>query len=312
MSPTAPTEDTPRKRGRVVAVLLAIARRVVVIVVLTSLLLPLFVVVANSFRSRMPVRRTPGELGFEYTDVAIQSTDGVTLASWWIPAGKTASARTMLVSHGVGANRDDILRFCPFLHAAGYNILAWDWRGHGQSSWARVTFGLKERHDVRAALDWLKANHPREAGWIGALAISMGAAIWIQAAPLVPEVRAFVLDSPFASLRTMLPFQYRYLPEVARGPFARLTAFYAGLVIGTGVDGVAPVAEIASISPRPLFIIHGTSDEVIPHTQSQLLDEVARQPKEVWIVPGAFHTGVREMHPEEYHRRVLAFLERAW
>lgn len=273
--------------------------------------LPFTVILANTLRPRMPTRRTPEDIGIQYEKVRFASADGTNLDAWWIPAPTAGVTRTMLVCHGVGANRDDILRFIPFLHEAGYNILTWDWRGHGLSDWAQVTFGLNEKKDARAAVDWILKNKKDRTKWLGALGISMGAGILVQAGPLCPEIQAFVLDSPFASVRTMLPFMLRTLPPGFRDFVCFLTTAVARVVVRASVDEVAPIAYIGQIAPRPIFMSHGTDDRVIPWQETPRLKEACRGPVEMWIEPGIGHTELREYQPERYHPRVLKFLEEA-
>lgn len=297
------------------SVIAGVLRRAVVTTALFGSLLPLFVVVVNCYRVRRPNLHTPRTLGMDFDNVALTTSDGLTLRAWWIPAKITTerptSTSTMLVCHGVGANRDDLLRYYSFLHDGGYNILSWDWRGHGDSDWAKVTFGLEEKRDVRAALDWLASHKPGPSKWIGALAISMGAGIMLQSTAVCPEIQALVLDSPFASVRTMLPHKFVFLPEWARGPASSVASFYGALIMGTSVDAVAPIDHVAAFAPRPIFVVHGTADRVIPYQQSELLEAAALEPKTVWIVPGGEHVSVLHSHSQEFESRVLGFLAKA-
>jgi fermentation-respiration switch protein FrsA (DUF1100 family) len=72
---------------------------------------------------------------------------------------------------------------------------------------------------------------------------------------------------------------------------------------------VRPVDDIASIAPRPVFIMHGTDDPNIPFEHGQQLYDAAGKPKELYIVPGGGHGGLMQINPAEYTRRVLAFLD---
>ena len=301
-----------RPRGvRFLAWLLMRMVRIVILLVLAMVtVLPFSIILGNTLRPRIPTRRTPQHIGLAFEHAYLTAADSTQLDAWWIPADRD-TGKTMLVCHGVGANRDDILRFLPFLHDAGYHILTWDWRGHGLSQWRQVTFGFKEKQDVRAAVDWVKSQHPKQAQWLGALGISMGAGILVQAGPSCPEIQAFVLDSPFASVRTMLPFMLKNLPLPLREVVCALTAGAARVAVGCSIDEVAPVRYIGAIAPRPIFMSHGTDDRVIPWQETPLLKEACRGPVEMWIEPGIGHTELREYQPERYHARVLKFLAQA-
>jgi fermentation-respiration switch protein FrsA (DUF1100 family) len=76
-----------------------------------------------------------------------------------------------------------------------------------------------------------------------------------------------------------------------------------------GVDPVqiAPVRRIGRISPRPVMIIHSELDGVLLADNGRQLAEAAREPKEVWIVPGVRHAGAYGADPERYVERVASF-----
>jgi fermentation-respiration switch protein FrsA (DUF1100 family) len=67
----------------------------------------------------------------------------------------------------------------------------------------------------------------------------------------------------------------------------------------------------ARLAPRPLFMIHGQRDAYIGPSIAQGLFDEAREPKELWLVPGAKHNRCREISPDEYHRRVSSFFRNA-
>ena len=64
------------------------------------------------------------------------------------------------------------------------------------------------------------------------------------------------------------------------------------------------------LSPRPWLMIHGGKDAYIGPEIARLLFAEAREPKEMWIVPGAKHNRCRETQPEAYAERLAAFLAR--
>src|SRR5581483_7061901 len=122
---------------------------------------------------------TPLDLGLAYSRVAFPARDGVPLVGWWIPAPDARG--TVVFLHGYGASKAQALGVAPFLHAAGYNVLAYDARAHGESGGTHTTLGLDEVQDVEGAWDWLAARdttaHVALLGW------SMGGATAINAAP---------------------------------------------------------------------------------------------------------------------------------
>lgn len=70
----------------------------------------------------------------------------------------------------------------------------------------------------------------------------------------------------------------------------------------------SPAASVAALSPVPLLLIHGDRDEVIPLHHSRKLYEQAKEPRELWIVPGAGH--IQSLNNEAVRNRLVEFLLR--
>jgi fermentation-respiration switch protein FrsA (DUF1100 family) len=72
-----------------------------------------------------------------------------------------------------------------------------------------------------------------------------------------------------------------------------------------------PVDVIGRIAPRPILIMHGTLDEIVPLRHAYTLFKAADEPKELWIVPGAHHVEARDQDPDGYFERIERFLRQA-
>ena len=69
----------------------------------------------------------------------------------------------------------------------------------------------------------------------------------------------------------------------------------------------SPLRAVPRIAPRPLLLIHGDADTLIPDADSKALFAAAGEPKDFWSAPGSSHVQAFRDHPDEYRRRVLAF-----
>lgn len=78
-----------------------------------------------------------------------------------------------------------------------------------------------------------------------------------------------------------------------------------------GGDDPAPIDVVGRIAPRPLLLMHGSADRVIPAEHSRRLLARSGQPSELWLAPGAGHAALINRHPDEYRKRVLGFLARS-
>ena len=105
---------------------------------------------------RQPVGRTPADVGLDYREVALRSSDGLSLSAWWVD--KAGSSRAAVLVHGWTGDKSNlhVVETALVYERAGFNVLMLDLRGHGRSEGERGTLGYKEVRDVRGALSWLE------------------------------------------------------------------------------------------------------------------------------------------------------------
>lgn len=251
---------------------------------------------------------TAAERGLpEPEPVMFQAVDGRSLAAWWFPSPTSDS--TIVVAHGHGGDKRSSLWMAEGLFP-NHSVLLMDLRGHGESDGARTSIGVLERHDVVAAVTW--ARH-RCAGPVGVYGMSMGGAAAILAAADCPDIAAVVADSPYARLRTPIRTSIcqRGYPRRLAPALARLVCGTARLRLSGRQAWPDPVDVVERIAPRPLLLIHGGADTLIPPSESEALYARAGQPKELWVEPGVPHASVATMAGPLYHARINRFFDRA-
>ena len=236
-----------------------------------------------------------------------QTSDGTRLAGWYgAPAG---TAATIILCHGVPGDKRDMAGLAVALMDAGFGVLAFDFRGWGDSDRTSITLGHREVEDVFAAVRC--AQHQAEGrSNIGIVGLSMGAAAAIVAAAQTPAIEAVVADSGYARLdQTVERATRRFLGPLGSLATRRVRRLGERL-IGAPLASVAPVGAIAGISPRPVLIIHGKQDRLTDVGDAYALYRACGEPKALWIVDGAGHARTRRVCPEEYDRRVIGFFKR--
>jgi len=250
---------------------------------------------------------TPEEFGLSHEAVSFPTPDGLMLRGWIIPAAKTTT-KTVLLCHGWGDNKGDILRRFHFL-ADSYNLLAFDSRAHGESDGDLTSIGHLETIDFDAALAFLKSVRPQWCARLGLVGLSMGAAMSIHGMARHPDFRCAVLESPFQSFNGVVTQfsknSYSFLPYF---PFIWLVLVLIRLRLGSDPEPSSPIYHIKKLPPVPLLFIAGEEDRLMPVSEVRELYEAAREPKSYWQVPEAGHGGCQEARPEEYERRVRDFL----
>jgi uncharacterized protein len=114
-----------------------------------------------------PITRTPAALGLSFGNVGFHSREDHKLLQGWfipgvLPGGQLTVQRTLIMVHGMHSDRTaeelGLLDLSAALARRGFAILAFDMRGHGQSSWALLSVGYFEQRDVLGAVDFLHSG----------------------------------------------------------------------------------------------------------------------------------------------------------
>jgi fermentation-respiration switch protein FrsA (DUF1100 family) len=139
----------------------------------------------------------------------------------------------------------------------------------------------------------------------------MGAAATIRAAAECLDIAAVVADSSYASLVDAAQHVFQQFGNLPAYPFVPLTLLWARWLVRADPWLARPVDSIGRIAPRPILIIHGQEDEVVPVQHAYLLFKAANEPKDLWLVPKARHVQARDLFTHEYFERVEGFLRSA-
>jgi dipeptidyl aminopeptidase/acylaminoacyl peptidase len=252
---------------------------------------------------RHAVSETPADYGLSYQEVTFRSRDdGLKLKGWFLPSPN--SHQTVVVAHGYRNNRsqDDVpaLSLAKDIVSAGYNVLMFDFRNCGQSEGNKTSFGQYEVRDLLGAIDFVRQS-PVIFQSIAVLGFSMGASTAILASVKEPAIDAVIADSPFSDLGLLLNSKL--------GPFCHLIRREVELLSGLNPWRVSTVKALESIVAKPLFIIHGNADQVIPVSHREEVFRVAGPNASLWIVPGAEHLKAYEAAGDTYSTRVIEFLD---
>jgi uncharacterized protein len=157
--------------------------------------------------------RTPRDAGLQYEDISFPATDGVTLKGWFIPKeGNGGPGPVVAFVHGWLWNRlgnvegrvpfqdrgVDFLPATKALHDAGYHVLLFDVRHHGESGRGRapLTYGPRETRDFIGAVNYLRGRADVDGERIGAIGTSMGGNIVIMGTSQCQPIKALLAIQP--------------------------------------------------------------------------------------------------------------------
>ena len=250
-----------------------------------------------------PARQTPsGELlranRIPFQEIELTTQDNLKLSAWYTPPHASHGA-VILIAHGYGDKRTE--HYHALFASHGYGVVSWDFRAHGQSEGDFSSLGYYEVLDAKAALDFALAQPGVE--HVGAWGGSMGAVTMIRATAQYPEIEALVADSPFPTLKEEMDLRVPF-------PIMRsLIRFFAERASGVTVDAVQPVDDIARISPRPVFLIQGMGDGMVPLDSAQRLYDAAGEPRQLWTEKDVPHLNMYAFYKTRYTKRVIKFFD---
>lgn len=249
-------------------------------------------------------------LGFPEPEVVSIASDGVTLKGWLFrnPAERPCG---VVASHGHGSTRYGALPYARLFFRRGCHILVFDARRHGESDAPFGTYGYHERHDLVRVVDHFAAATGLERQKIGLFGSSMGAAISLQAAALIPDIAFVAGDSPYSSLERIL----RHRGQVMYGDVIDVllpgATWLAELRSDVEFDEISARADAPRLT-MPVFLLHSATDEYTPPDHSQRIhDAIGHDRKELHVTTwGAAHTQSLTTDPATYQALLDGFLDR--
>lgn len=242
---------------------------------------------------------TPENDGLVYEEVTFQSSDGLTLHGWFVPAltqNQESAKGTVILVHGNAANISNHWHLVNWLPQEGFNVFVFDYRGYGHSEGKPSFKGTTE--DTIHAIEYIRSRPDVAPDQLLVIGQSLGGNNAIAAIGSLPAeqkrgICAILIDSTF--------FSYSSIAN------DKLSG--AGLLIN---DKYSASQHIQQIAPIPSLFIHGTADQVIPYSHTQRLFEIAPEPKTLIIIPGGGHiTALSSYSGSTYRNQVITFFDNA-
>jgi alpha-beta hydrolase superfamily lysophospholipase len=219
----------------------------------------------------------------------------------WLARGAERAA--IIVLHGYGGHRGDMLREIGMLAARGFTLLAFDWPGHGDSG--GTVSDEEARSALEGALDFVTATEGVDTARIGAFGFSMGGYILVQRAAIDRRLKAVAIAGAMADAMDFARWEYRDY-----GPFAHWPAWLAMRARGMNPSQAPPVDVVARIAPRSILVITGEQDAVVPTHMTTALFAAAKAPKQLLSLPQAGHGDYAAVAPELYAATLVSFFSK--
>ena len=252
----------------------------------------------------------PEDYGFDWEEVSVQTEDGVKLFGWYLKAEPSRTGANAPVQPSFGSGRSEARGTLLFLHGnagnisgrlskakgwveRGYSVLLMDYRGYGQSE-GEIQHEEDIVKDGAAALDWLLKKKNIPLSRIIFYGESLGSYPAIRLA-VQHKAAALILEAPFTSFVDLAKLHYAMLPGFLASTLLKDFAF-------RNLDYIEKIQT-------PLFVLHGTGDEICPYEMGEQLFEKAPELKGFLSIPGGSHNALPIQAGEDYWQKPAAFVE---
>lgn len=247
----------------------------------------------------------PDDFEAEFEDVTLHTKDGIRLYGWYIPSTNGAA---VILLHGYGGNRTGTLAYAKILHAHGYGVLLYDQRASGESEGETRSWGWLDVWDLESTIGFVKSwgdVHPKG---IGIMGCSTGAEIAIGAGAQFEDIQAVIADGAYYTTASDSWPPYEFKDWVGWPVYPFLITF---MEWKSGASAPMSLREAASrIAPRHLMLI-AAGENGYEQLRAESYFKKAGEPKEYWVVEGAYHCGGQVAQPVEYEERIINFFDRA-
>ena len=243
-------------------------------------------------------------------EVYITSYDGLKLHGKYYESKPGAPIELMMHGYRGTAQRDFSVGLVR-CGEVGHNALVIEQRASGKSEGHVISFGINERRDCLAWVDYLTERFGSDCSII-LTGISMGASTVLMAGGMdLPEnVVGILADCGYSSAKAIIYKVCRqlHLPPRVLYPFIKLGAKFFGRF---DLEQDAPV-EALKRCRVPTIFFHGEDDNFVPCDMSRENYEACSAPKKLVTIPGAGHGLAYLVDPEKYVAELKDFSEKYW
>ena len=250
----------------------------------------------------------PADLLLRTEDVTFPAPDNVMLSGWFLRG--RPSYPVILLCHDLGASRSMLLNSAAPLNHAGFPILLFDFRGHGQSGGKGSTLGVDERLDVEGAIAYLRSRNDTVKDRFGVWGIGMGAYAATLAAKDEPAIVALALDALYPDVPTQLDRMVRAdAPPAVSAVMPLLHLFYEPY-FGFRLRRFSVAGSLSALADRNFLFIAGEDPPERFAEQRRLYDllpEGGRADKNLLALKTSVVTGLYADDKKKYDDGLVEF-----
>lgn len=240
-----------------------------------------------------PGTSTPADYGLNFNKFFIDTVDGFKLSAWFIPQlNSKTNTPILLYCHGNGANINMLAEVSSIFNSYGWESLIFDYRAYGESSgnFSDLSEDALAK-DAESALRWIKSNFPDRP--VIVWGHSLGSAV---AARLSQDYdfEGVILEDTFPSLKDI---------AIERFPIFPLVRFLLK-------DEFNTLEYLQNRKYKPVLIMHGEKDQVIPLKFGQETYDKTPDPSNWLLIKGIDHNQFPEVHSQ--YREKIQDIVKSW
>jgi alpha-beta hydrolase superfamily lysophospholipase len=237
----------------------------------------------------------------------LKTRDHHEIGAWFVRCEEDGPS--VLLLHGIGGSRAACLSRAEMLADQGCAVLMVSLRAHGDSTGRYNDMGYSARHDVVAAVEFLEQCRPGTP--IVVHGLSMGAAAAVFAAgELAHRVRAYILESPYQTLKVAVRNRIGNLLPRGLGWIAYVGLLAVSPLVLPHLGKISPVRAVAGIPDDvPVLILAGCEDPVARPDEARAIYDQVRSHGRLILFENAGHMNFPETCLEDYRRAVLEFID---
>ncbi len=283
------------------------------------------------YSRRQPIVRTPEDYDLDYETIEFKATDGLLLKGWYIPVGRLPSGaepkEVVILTHPMTFNRQgfvvenqgfppiaktavDLLKTARSLSEAGYPVLMFDFRNHGESESGMSGVGLTEYQDIIGAIAYVN-NRWLSTPSIGFVSFCMGAnattVALSKAKSQLRDIKFLIAIQPVSAevfIRSYMRNVYTPLSIYLLPIIDRIVRWRGGFAL----KEMSPLKYARDVE-LPTLTIQAREDPWTELSDTQAYYQALSGPKELWWIDGIQRRFETYNYVGEHPERMVKFIQ---
>ena len=222
---------------------------------------------------------------------------------WFFPGLR--GAPTIILCHGYGSSRGELLTLVSALQDHQYNVFVFDFAAHGGNA-GITTFGYRETDEVRAAADTVAARNDVDPARLGLWGYNLGAYAALREAENDRRIRAIVLDSVYDEPKQMVKIG---VERTGLGGFPLMvrSAEFSFTWLNYKYREDPPISKkLSALAGVPKLFIQASDDPGLSDITRQMFMK-APEPRDQTIIPHGNYVSMDDADKRDYENRVVSF-----